>query len=161
MKKTISYLAIVSCFTLGASLAHADFHGQGRDMHDGAMHEKGMCGQKEGKMLKEMDANSDGAISKAEFDAFNAKRFKAMDANGDGKISHNEIKPEHQKTLEKGKGKRFDEADANHDGALTLEEAETMPMLSKRFDKMDANHDGKLTREEMDSEMEKMAVALR
>lgn len=146
MKKTINYLAIISCFTLGASLAHAEPMG-----HDGQMR-----GQMEDKMFKAADTNGDGAISRAEFDASHAKRFKEMDANNDGKITRDEMNAARKKMMEKFKNSRFDEADANHDGALTREEAEKMPMLSRNFDKVDADRDGKVTRAEMDTEMEKM-----
>lgn len=153
----ISYFAI-SCFALGASLAHADSKENSGKMHE-QMHGDQMPGQMHGdmkeKMFKEMDTNGDGAISEAEFNAFHAKRFKEMDANGDGKITFEEMEAGHKKMMEKAKGKRFDEADTNHDGALTREEAEKMPMLSKHFDEVDANKDGKVTREEMDAAMEK------
>ncbi|MDH4235271.1 MAG: EF-hand domain-containing protein [Gallionella sp.] len=146
MKKTVIYLAVVSGFTLGATLAHAEPMG-----HDGQMH-----GQMGDKMFKDADTDGDGAISRAEFDTVHTKRFKEMDTNNDGKITRDEMKAMRDKMMEKGKGARFDEADANHDGALTREEAEKMPMLSRNFDKVDANHDGKVTREEMDAEMGKM-----
>lgn len=148
MKKTINYLALVSCIALGASLAHADPRGRGEQRGDGPMH-----GQMEDRLFKEADTNGDSAISKAEFDAVHAKRFKEMDANGDGKITREEMQAAGKKMMEKASNSRFDEADANHDGALTREEAAKMPMLSKNFDKVDANHDGKVTREEMDAEM--------
>lgn len=41
-------------------------------------------------MLKEIDADGDGAVSKNEFLAFHEKRFGEMDANNDGKISKEE-----------------------------------------------------------------------
>ncbi len=155
-EKNRVYLTIISCFALGASLAHADSREPSGKMHE---HGDQMPGQMHGdmkeKMFKEMDTNGDGAISEAEFNAFHAKRFKEMDANGDGKISHDEMEAGHKKMMEKGKGKRFDEADTNHDGALTREEAKKMPMLSKHFDEVDTNKDGKVTREEMDAAMEK------
>ena len=154
MKKTISYLAIASCFVLGVSLAQAGSPEKCGPMHDGQMHGQ-MHGQMEDKMFKGADADGDGAISKAEFDAFHAIRFKEMDANGDGRITPDEMKSAHMQMLEKGKDKRFDEADANHDGALSREETEKMPMMSRRFEEIDANHDGKVTREEMDAVMEK------
>ncbi len=43
-----------------------------------------------GDMLKEIDADGDGAVSKAEFLAFHEKRFGEMDADKDGKISKEE-----------------------------------------------------------------------
>lgn len=50
---------------------------------DGPKHHKG-------DMLKEIDADGDGSVSKAEFMAFHEKRFGEMDANNDGKISKEE-----------------------------------------------------------------------
>ena len=160
MKKIIQYLAMVSFFSLAASLAHADSHASGGDTHDGAGQDEGMRGHREDMMLKKMDANGDGTLSRAEFDAFHLKHFDELDANKDGKITLDEMKTGHKSMSDKGrgmsKGKSFDEADANHDGALTREETEKIPMLSKRFDEMDANHDSKVTREEMGAAMKKM-----
>ena len=119
MKKTINHLAIVSCFTLGASLAHAESTGHDEPMRDGQMSNVQTRGQMEDKMFKEADANGDGAISRAEFDAVHVKRFKEMDANGDGKITRDEMNAARKKIMEKAKNSRFDEADANHVGALT------------------------------------------
>ena len=146
MKKDRVYLAIVSgaivsSFILGTSAAHAE-----PDSRHGPMH-----GQMEEKMFKDADANGDGAISKSEFDAFQAKHFKKMDANGDGKITHDEMEAGHKKQANSGTthlDKRFEAADADHDGGLNRTEAEMMPMLSMYFDEVDANKDGKVTRKE-------------
>ena len=168
MKKIIHCLAFVSLFTLAVSLAHADAHGSGGDKHDGAGHDgsghdvsgqdDSMRGHSEDKMLKKMDSNGDGTLSRAEFDAFHLKHFDELDANKDGKITLEEMKTGHKGMSEKGMGKAkgFDEVDTNKDGALSRQETEKMPMLSKRFDEMDANHDGKVTREEMGAAMKKM-----
>jgi Ca2+-binding EF-hand superfamily protein len=144
MKKGANFLAIVSCFTLGFSSAHADFPGQ-----DGAT-----AGQPGDKMFKEMDSDGDGAISRAEYDVFHANRFKEMDTNGDGKITRDEVKAERNKLLKNSRDRRFEAADANHDGVLTREETKKIPMLFRYFDEMDANHDGKVTREEMNIAMD-------
>lgn len=155
MKKTVNYLAVISCFALAPALAHAEPTGHGSHMYD-EMHSGAMHGQLEEEHFKEMDTNGDGMVSKAEFDAAHDKFFKEMDANGDGQLSPEEMKAGRGKVIKDGIGKRFDEADKNLDGALTRREAKRMPMLSRHFDEVDANHDRKITREEFDAAMEKM-----
>lgn len=151
MKTAINCCALVACFTLSASLAHAGQMGHDEHMSDGKMR-----GHMEGEYFKNMDSDSDGMISKAEFDAAHAKHFQEMDTNSDGKLSIDEMKAGHGKNREGRKDKRFDKTDANHDGALSREEMEKMPRMSKNFDKMDGNKDGKVTREEMEAAMNTM-----
>lgn len=135
-------LALGAVLALDTVLAYAE-----PEEHQGQMH-----GQMEEQMFKEVDTNGDGAISKAEFNAFQAKQFKSMDANGDGKISHDEMEAGHQKQADGGTtthlDKRFQAADADHDGGLDREEAKAMPMLSMYFDEVDSNKDDKVTRQE-------------
>ena len=73
MKKTIHYLAAISCFALSASLGAAQAHAEpmGHDEHMSGDHRAGgqMHEQMEDKHFKEMDTNGDGMVSKAEFDA--------------------------------------------------------------------------------------------
>lgn len=156
MKKTINCLAVVSCFALSASLAHAEPKGHGKHMYDDMHGDRMSGGQMEDRHFKEMDTDADGMISKAEFDAAHDKHFKEMDTDSDGKLSRDEMKAGHMGMMEQGKNKHFDEADANHDGALTREEAKKMPRLSKRFDEVDTNKDSQVTREELDAAMKKM-----
>lgn len=141
MKKGCVYFAMASSFVLGSFPALAE-----PDSQHGQMH-----GQMEEQMFKEADTNSDGAISKAEFNAFQSRYFKKMDTNGDGKITHDEMEAGHNKIRESGTthlDRRFNAADANHDGELDRTEAESMPMLAMYFDEVDANKDGKVTRQE-------------
>lgn len=151
MNKTVITVAISCCFGLVAALAHAD-----TDTEKGAAERPGSA---EEMIFKAMDSNADGAISKAEFDAFHAKRFKELDVNGDGKVTRDEMMAERKKVVAKSKKslkESFSEADTNHDGALTREEAKKMPVLAGHFDTLDANKDGKLTREELNVAMENM-----
>ena len=145
MKKSGVYLisssvAVVAGLVFSLSIVQA-----GPDQH-GAMH-----GQVEERMFKEADSNSDGAISKKEFDAYQSKHFNKMDANRDGKITHAEMTAGHNQRQTSGAthlDQRFLDADANRDGGLDRTEAEKMPMLSMYFKEVDTNNNGKVTRKE-------------
>lgn len=65
--------------------------GEGKCGADKAKHE-GHCGEGKcgGKMFDAMDANKDGAVSRAECDAHHDAMFKKMDANSDGSITRAE-----------------------------------------------------------------------
>lgn len=151
MKKSINFLAVTSCFLLSATFAHAD-----GEKCDPSMHKQSNA-SRPGNMFKNADTNGDGSISKAEFDAYHAKRnaehFKAMDANKDGKLTPDEMQNLNKNAMKRNDGtthldQRFKAADANQDGSLDKEEANAMPMLKNYFDKVDANKDGKVTRQE-------------
>jgi len=149
MNKTQMYLVIVSCFAFGVSLAQAEPEA----CHDSMQGQIG--GTFEEVMFKNMDANGDGTVSRAEFNAFNARRFKELDVNKDGKLTLNEMNGGQKKSAGDMRNngtthldERFNAADANHDGGLDRQEAKQMPMLSMYFDEVDANHDGKVTRQE-------------
>jgi hypothetical protein len=148
MKKTISCIAIASGFLLSASLVYADGEKCDSPMHGSQLH-----GEMDEMTFGKIDTNGDGAISRKEFNAFNAKHFKELDANKDGKLTLEELQGGHKPPMGHGDGtthldQRFNAADANHDGFLDREEAKNMPMLSQYFDEVDANKDGKVTRQE-------------
>lgn len=139
------YFVVIPCLVFGSTVVSA-----APDEHHGQM-QGDMHGQMEEKMFNQVDTNRDGAISKAEFNAYQGKQFKRMDANGDGKISHDEMDAGHNKPANNGAthlDKRFQTADANHDGGLDREEAKAMPMLTMYFDEVDSNKDHKVTRQE-------------
>lgn len=147
MKKPVNFIAVISCFVLGATLAHAD-----GEKCDSPLH----ATQQE-TMFKNADTNGDGSISKAEFKAYyarqSAKHFKELDANKDGKLTPDETQGGHKSVMGKNDGtahldQRFNAADTNHDGGLDMEEAGAMPVLQAYFDKVDADKDGKITRQE-------------
>jgi len=152
MKTTTMYLIAVSGLILGAGFAHAD-----GEKCDSPMHNQTSASLQQGIMFKTVDTNGDGAISKAEFDAYyakhNATHFNEMDANKDGKISPQEMMSSRSSQVEGNSAtahldNRFNAADANHDGGLDKTEANGMPMLAVYFNQVDANHDGKVTRQE-------------
>jgi uncharacterized low-complexity protein len=57
---------------------------------------KSKCGM---KMMKKMDSDQDGAISKEEFMQHHEKKFSNKDLNSDGKLTRDEIK-----MMKEGKG---------------------------------------------------------
>jgi Ca2+-binding EF-hand superfamily protein len=157
MNKTIRSIAAISIMSLATSLAFAE--GEKCDTHKGrhaqGMHHDGK-GCDHGDMLKEMDADKDGTVTKSEFDSFHALRqaehFAKMDANKDGKLTGDELTCKHDRSARLDRAehlaKVFDKADANKDNSLDAKEVKDMPMLSKNFKAVDANKDGKVTREE-------------
>ncbi len=74
------------------------------------------------RLLDVFDANGDGKISRAEFDAKRKARiqahFKKMDADGDGHLTLEEFE---RARLARG-GRRFERLDANGDGVIDATE---------------------------------------
>ncbi|PEQ14156.1 hypothetical protein B2G71_00635 [Novosphingobium sp. PC22D] len=80
---------------------HSGRHGKGMKRGDGPSAKmmgqgrglRGGMGRHGGMMMGKMaDADNDGAVTKAEFDAAVAKHFAMMDGNGDGKVTPEERK---------------------------------------------------------------------
>ncbi|MDE1917058.1 MAG: EF-hand domain-containing protein [Sphingomonadales bacterium] len=100
-------------------------------------------------MFDEADANHDGRISRAEFQAARLARFARMDRNGDGVISREDFtrliafRPQAASRIEA----MIAEGDLNHDGKVTREEMAHAPM--RVFDMADANHDGYVDQAEL------------
>ncbi|PTQ13618.1 calcium-binding protein [Sphingomonas oleivorans] len=125
-----------------------------------------------------IDTNRDGAVTKAEHDAYREKKhgerraalFARLDKDGNGQISQAEFmaRPERGEAGEWGhrghhrghgfagfgRGDRFAAMDANKDGRVTLAEASARPLAM--FDRADANKDGTVTPEERRAAFETM-----
>lgn len=95
------------------------------------------------------DTNSDGAVSRAEFDTAHAARFAQQDANNDGQLARDE--------MHRGRGGRgghhrgggmhhLTSADANNDGNITRDEFLARPL--EHFGRLDANNDGVISASE-------------
>jgi hypothetical protein len=105
-----------------------------------------------GDLLKRLDTNQDGALSKEEAASGRlAKSFDQVDTNHDGFVTQDELQASVEMRREEAKAAmatRFKEADKNADGLISKDEATAMPRLAQRFDRLDANKDGQLGPEE-------------
>jgi Ca2+-binding EF-hand superfamily protein len=139
-------------------------------------------------MFDRIDANHDGSITLAEFNAYRAARlaewqsrrgerrdkaFAAMDSDHSGQVSKAEFDSfagsdkakamRHMagaRMMKAGMGNRwFDRADGNHDGKVTLDEAQRSAMAI--FDRVDADHNGTVTPEERRQAWAQAAAARR
>ena len=128
----------------GWAQKHADQTGQGGTPTPGTAPE-GRHGDFAEHVLKHVDTDGDGKISKAEFDAEGATLFKRFDQNGDGKIASDEM-PEHRWAAAWG-GHMFDQIDADKDGKIT--KAEFTAAGDRMFQQLDKNGDGVIERDEL------------
>lgn len=142
-----------------------DANGDGRlTANERPHHRRGGHGGHGG--IERLDADRDGRISRAEFDARAATRgrdasrpvdFAAIDANRDGHLVRAEVRAHHERlgAQREAEGKarfeqRFVDADVNRDGRLNrVEVDEKMPRLAARFAWLDENRDGFLSRTEL------------
>jgi Ca2+-binding EF-hand superfamily protein len=108
---------------------------EGGDMHgDGAA------------MFDRIDANHDGSISRAEFDAHHQVRVEKRIVIRDGKAADGtQVRRIHRRGGMGGM-MMLKMADANKDGRVTLAEAEGAAL--RHFEMMDVNRDGQVTRDE-------------
>ncbi len=104
-----------------------------------------------GAMFFAGDANSDGQVSRAEFNAQHAQHFTTMDADHNGEISRDEMRAGMHAMRQGGRGNfghgaMLDRADANNDGAISRDEFLAMPLA--HFNALDADHDGAISASE-------------
>ena len=112
-----------------------------------------------GPGMRGPDADGDGVITAAEYEASVLQRFERLDANKDGVIDAAEIEALKQRIAERegqgGPGGGFggrmltqlQAQDADKDGKITKEEA--LAAGRAQFAALDKNGDGKLTTEEL------------
>ena len=110
-----------------------------------------------GAKLGAADANHDGVITRAEFDAARAARFAQLDANHDGSLSADERPhwgppPGQQPPADHphdGAHHGMMNPDANGDGVISRAEYDAQG--AQMFSRLDANHDGAITQAEIDA----------
>lgn len=159
MKLLLGLLAFPLLLTAGA-LAESTGKNDGKNDGKKKGREKGMRNTEfAAQFMKRLDQNSDGAVSKEEFEANprlerasskqREKLFKRLDKNKDGLISPEEVKPA-QRTGRGGPAAWLKE------GPVTFEQFSQKPrvqrlneeMRRRLFDRMDQNGDGVLSKDD-------------
>jgi len=101
-------------------------------------------GKRVSKMIKQLDSNDDGMISRDEFTMPERRGSPdmRMDLNGDGEVSRDEVSRVVSDRAEEALS-RFDKEDTDGNGVLTSEERRM-----SAFNRIDADGDGQLTKRE-------------
>lgn len=112
-----------------------------------------------GAKFKDMDANGDGRVTRAEYAAGQQAKFAKLDTNADGAISPEEVSAGLQKKTSKLKFWAKDDNasgtemlsafDQNTDGQITRAEFESG--AEARFAGLDTDKDGALTEQELEA----------
>ena len=99
-------------------------------------------GKRVSKMIKQLDSNDDGMISRDEFTMPERRGSPdmRMDLNGDGEVSRDEVSRVVSDRAEEALS-RFDKEDTDGNGVLTTEERRM-----SAFNRIDADGDGQLTK---------------
>jgi len=92
-----------------------------------------------------LDANTDGTLTRQEFNSGRAAEFARLDANRDGQLTREEQRAgrEHHRGGRHGRGggmHQLTRADANNDGNITRDEFLARPL--EHFGRLDTNGDG-------------------
>jgi Ca2+-binding EF-hand superfamily protein len=112
-------------------------------------------------LLKTMDADKDGKISRAEAKGKLAESFDKVDTNKDGYLDRQELRAMAQRILAAGggpapgfgfgpQGPDFDALDKNADGRLTPDELKGTPWAA-RFAEIDTDRNGYIDRREFEN----------
>jgi len=98
--------------------------------------------------FQELDADGDGAVTKAELQAHRSERFTHVDTNGDRQLSVEEMQAAAQAKASERVDKMFEKHDANQDGLLSADELPKPRRADKMFDRMDADGNGSISEQE-------------
>ncbi|MEN8861736.1 MAG: hypothetical protein ABF315_00945 [Lentimonas sp.] len=103
------------------------------------------------ELIKRLDTDNSGGISKEEAKGPLAKHFDKIDEDGDGEITKAEFAKASKKMRQRQKGgsprEKFDEHDADSNGSLSKDEAPER--MLEHFDEIDADGNGEITKEEL------------
>lgn len=137
MRKTllVSTMVVMAC---GAAIAQ-DEDGKKMRMHRDGDHMR--------QMMKGVDANKDGVITREEVEAAKKARFAEIDADGNGALSMDEMKAHHEAMKAEREAKKAERREkmAERRGKM---EGKKQSRESEHFAKMDTDGDGAIKFEE-------------
>jgi Ca2+-binding EF-hand superfamily protein len=96
------------------------------------------------ELLRLMDKDQNGNVSRAEFDRYMNKEFDSLDVNHDGQIDKNELAQLHWNYLST---QLLPLMDQDHSGKVSRQEF--MSFMNQEFDRLDTNHNGSLDVDEL------------
>ncbi len=106
----------------------------------------------------QLDADSNGEITQAEFEAFRAAKFAEADTNGDGGLSAEELSAragdERKERATKRAERMIEKLDANDDGLLQPDEMSGQRETTM-MDRIDTDDNGSVSKEEFEAAQEK------
>ena len=150
-KTSLIAATALTVLAFGASAASA------QDQQGG---QGGGQGGRGGGMFARYDADHDGKVTLAEYEAGRMMQFKRMDTDGNGSLSFAEIDAATAMAAQRGgpmadmmktRNDALKAADANGDQSISADEFKAY--VDAEFKKMDANSDGVLTEDEMRAAM--------
>lgn len=111
---------------------------------------QGQGGIGPGLVLNDVDADSDGKISRDEYIAARDREFARYDQNGDGNLSNGDFARSASYRRALGRiEERVAAADKDKNGVLSREETHNAPTVI--FDRADTSKDGYLSQNEIDA----------
>ncbi|MEO6137532.1 MAG: hypothetical protein ABIP11_02555 [Luteimonas sp.] len=102
------------------------------------------------RLLRQLDLNHDGRVSREEHANVSLQMFHAMDADHNGEVTAAEmdtIRRDLYGADRTAAAREIAQVDGNHDGMLSQEEHAASTAVI--FDQIDRNHDGFLTLDEL------------
>ena len=105
------------------------------------------------RMFHQADADKDGKVTRAEFEAARKARFDGIDANKDGALEVSELRAWKRTWPSRVRDARFKALDADGDGKVGAEEF--VARRKTAFADIDANKDGAVDKAEFDAAFEK------
>ena len=105
------------------------------------------------------DADSDGVLTRAEFDASRVAQFARLDTDNNGELTREEMRAQRGERGHRGprghRGGGMERADADNDGNITREEFLARP--TAMFARLDTNNDGVIQASERPQRPERRA----